>query len=255
MTRVIVVANHKGGVGKTTTVANLGAALALTGHKVVLIDLDPQGSLTAGLGLDPYTLTRTSYTLLTRENATLASVIRPVNEHASLVLAPSSVDLAAAEFQLSDEAGAPFHLRNALARSRVPADFILIDTPPSLSLLTINGLAAATELLVPVQCQYLAMRGVRGLLESIWLVHEKLNPDLNLLGVLATLYKTGSDHAREVLDELRAVFEHKLFDTVIEDEDAVAEAPVARKSVLTYRPGSEAAAAYQRLAQEVLHAR
>jgi chromosome partitioning protein len=255
MTRVIVVANHKGGVGKTTTVANLGAALAQAGQKVILIDLDAQGALTAGLGLDPYTLTRTAYTLLTRESTTLASVLRSVNDHGGLVLVPGSVDLAAAEYQLSDEAEAPFRLRNALARSRVPADFILIDTPPSMGLLTVNGLVAATELLVPVQCQYLAMRGVRGLLESIWLVHEKFNPDLNLLGVLATMYKNGSEHSREVLDELRAVFEHKLFDTVIEDEDAVAKAPVAHKSVLSYSPTSEAAAAYQRLAQEVIHAR
>jgi chromosome partitioning protein len=252
MTRVIVVANQKGGVGKTTTVANLGAALAEAGQKVVLIDLDPQGALTAGVGLDPYTLTRTSYTLLTRENAALASTLRAVND--GLVLVPASVDLAAVEYQLADAPDQAFRLRNVLVRSRVPADFIVIDTPPSLGLLTVNGLAAAAELLIPVQCQYLAMRGVRGLLESIWLVHERLNPDLNLLGVLATMYKTGSEHSREVLDELRQVFEHKLFDTVIEDEDAVAKAPVASKSVLAYQPDSDAAAAYRRLAQEIIHA-
>ncbi|MBP7690948.1 MAG: ParA family protein [Anaerolineales bacterium] len=251
MTRVIVVANQKGGVGKTTLVNNLGAALAEAGQKVILVDLDPQSALTAGLGFDPYTLSRTAYTLLTRESTSLASVLRPVGPN--LVLVPGSVDLAAAEYQMAETPDQPYRLRNALARSRVPADFVLIDTPPSLGLLTVNGLVAATELLVPVQCQYLAMRGVRGLLESIWLIHERLNPDLNLLGVLATLYRNGSDHAREVLDELRAVFEHKLFDTVIEDEDAVAKAPVASKSVLAYQPNSAAAAAFRRLAQEVLH--
>ncbi len=252
MTRVIVVANQKGGVGKTTLVVNLGAALAELGQKVILADLDPQSALTAGLGFDPYTLTRTAYTLLTRDHVSLASVLRPIGDN--LVLVPGSVDLAAVEYQLADAPDHAFRLRNAFFRSRVPADFILIDTPPSLGMLTVNGLVAATELLLPVQCQYLAMRGVRGLLESIWLIHERLNPDLNLLGVVATMYKTGSDHSREVLDELREVFEQKLFDSVIQDEDAVAKAPVACKSVLAYSPRSSAAAAFRRLAQEVLHA-
>jgi chromosome partitioning protein len=252
MTRVIVVANQKGGVGKTTLVANLGAALAAAGQRVVLVDLDPQSALTAGWGLDPYSLTRTAYTLLSRENVSLASVLRPLDDN--LVLVPGSVDLAVVEYQLADAPDQAFRLRNVLVRSRVPADFVIIDTPPSIGTLTVNGLVAATELLVPVQCQYLAMRGVRGLLESIWLIHERLNPDLNLLGVVATMYKTGSQHSREVLDELRSVFEGKLFNTVIEDEDAVAKAPVACKSVLTYSPQSEAAQAFRRLAEEVLHA-
>lgn len=252
MTRVIVVANQKGGVGKTTLVSNLGAALAEAGQKVVLIDLDPQSALTAGFGLDPYALSRTAYTLLTRDNVSLASVLRPVGDN--LVLVPGSVDLAAAEYQLADAPDQVFRLRNVLARSRVPADCVLIDTPPSIGLLTVNGLVAAGELLVPVQCQYLAMRGVRGLLESIWLIHERFNPELNLLGVVATMYRGGSDHSREVVDELQAVFEHKLFDTIIEDEDTVAKAPVTGKPVLTYRPQSEAAAAFRRLAEEILHA-
>ncbi len=252
MTRVIVVANQKGGVGKTTTVANVGAALAEQGKRVILIDLDSQGALTAGMGLDPYTLTRTTYTLLVRPNSSLAGVLRPVSQ--GLWLAPASVDLSAVEYQLADDAGRAYRLKNALERSRVPADFILIDTPPNIGLLTVNGLAAAAELLIPVQCQYLAMRGVRGLLEAIWRVHERLNPNLNLLGVLATMYKKDSDHAHEVVNELRSVFENKVFQTVIEDEDAVAKAPVARQAVLTYRPDSAAAAAFRRLAEEINHA-
>ncbi len=252
MTRVIVIANQKGGVGKTTTVANLGAALAERGGKVILVDLDPQGALTAGLGFDPYTLTRTAYTLLVRDNASLASVLRPVSDRLALI--PASVDLASVEYQLADRPDRAHRLQTALEHSRVPVDFILIDTPPNIGLLTVNGLAAARELLIPVQCQYLAMRGVRSLLESVWLVHERLNPKLNLLGVLATMYKKDSVHAQEVVAELRAVFNNKVFEAVISDDDAVAQAPVARKSVLTYRPDSDAAAAFRRLAEEINYA-
>ena len=253
MTRVIVVANQKGGVGKTTTVANLGAALAELGQQVILMDLDPQGALTAGLGYDPYTLTRTAYTLLMREHASLAGVLRPVNDR--LVLVPASVDLASVEYQLGEKTDRAHRLKNALERSRVPADYIVIDTPPNIGLLTVNGLTAAQELLIPVQCQYLSMRGVRGLLESVWLVHERLNPGLNLVGVLATMYRKDSDHAREVVEELRKVFGHKVFRTVIEDEEAVAKAPVTRQSVLAYQPRSAAAAAFRQLAEEIHYGR
>lgn len=252
MSRIIAVANQKGGVGKTTTVVNLGAALAEMGKKVVLVDLDPQGALTAALGYDPYTLTRTAYTLLLRDNATVGGILRPVNP--GLVLIPASVDLAAVEYQLADQPERTYRLRQAFERSRVPADYVLIDTPPTLGLLTVNALAAATDLLLPVQCQYLAMRGVRGLLESVWLVHERLNPQLNLLGVLATMYKKDSEHAREVLNELRAVFGRKVFSVTMDDDEIVARAPAAKQSVLNYQPDGPAAAAYRTLAEEITHA-
>jgi len=251
MSRVIAIANQKGGVGKTTTVMNLGAALAELGKTVILIDLDPQGALTAGLGLDPYTLTRTAYTVLVRDNTSLASTLRQVSPR--LLLLPASVDLAAVEYQVAEHANRARRLQQALERSRIPVDFILIDTPPNIGLLTVNAMVAATELLIPVQCQYLSMRGVRSLLESVWLVHERLNPKLNLLGVLATMYKKDSEHAREVVAELRAVFESKVFTTVIEDDDIVAKAPVARKSVLAYQPQSAAATAFLQLAREIAH--
>lgn len=250
MGRVIVVANQKGGVGKTTTVANLGAALAELGYRVVMIDLDPQGSLTAGLGFDPYSLTRTAYTLLARDRVSFGSVLRTVNDR--LVLVPASVDLALLDVELGADTRHAYRLRAAIESSRVPADFFLIDTPPNLGLLTANGLVAARELLLPVQCTYLAMRGVRGLLEAVNRIRDRLNGDLTLLGLLATLYKPGSDHAYEVLEELRATFPEQLFMTVIEEDDAAAQAPAAHQTVLAYRPQSEAAGAFRRLAQEVI---
>ncbi len=250
MGRVIVVANQKGGVGKTTTVANLGAALAELGYRVVMIDLDPQGSLTAGLGFDPYSLTRTAYTLLARDRVSFGSVLRTVNDR--LVLVPASVDLALLDVELGADTRHAYRLRAAIESSRVPADFFLIDTPPNLGLLTANGLVAARELLLPVQCTYLAMRGVRGLLEAVNRIRDRLNGDLTLLGLLATLYKPGSDHAYEVLEELRATFPEQLFMTVIEEDDAAAQAPAAHQTVLAYRPQSETTGAFRRLAQEVI---
>lgn len=251
MGRVIAVANQKGGVGKTTTVANLGAALAELGQRVVLIDLDPQGSLTASLGYDPYSLTRTAHLLLTRERVSFGSVLRTVNER--LVLVPASVDLALLDVEVSGQDRHAFRLRAAIEGSRVPADFFIIDTPPNLGLLTANALVAARELVLPVQCTYLAMRGVRGLLESVGRIHIRLNAELALLGVLATLYRPGSEHAFEVLQELRAAFPDTLFSTVIEEDDALAQAPAAAQTVLAYRPDSGAAGAFRRLAEEVLH--
>ncbi len=251
MGRVIAVANQKGGVGKTTTLANLGAALAELGQRVVLIDLDPQGSLTASLGYDPYSLTRTAHLLLTRERVSFGSVLRTVNER--LVLVPASVDLALLDVEVSGQDRHAFRLRAAIEGSRVPADFFIIDTPPNLGLLTANALVAARELVLPVQCTYLAMRGVRGLLESVGRIHTRLNAELALLGVLATLYRPGSEHAFEVLQELRAAFPDTLFSTVIEEDDALAQAPAAAQTVLAYRPDSGAAGAFRRLAEEVLH--
>jgi chromosome partitioning protein len=253
MPRQIAVANQKGGVGKTTTVLNLGAALAELGAQVLVVDLDPQAALTASCSLDPYNLTRTTYTLLSRDNTSLAACLRPVGNN--LHLLPGSVDLAAAELMMAGAPNAAFRLRDALARSRVPLDYILFDTPPSLGLLTVSALVSAQELLIPVQCQFLSMRSVRALLETVWLVHKKMNPGLDLLGVLATMYREHSDHSRQVVAELRSVFEDKVFEFVIPDEDAVAEAPVAKKSVLAYQPNSASAGAYRQLAEVIHHER
>jgi chromosome partitioning protein len=249
MGRTITVANQKGGVGKTTTVANLGAALAEAGHRTLMVDLDPQGALTAAAGLDPYHLSPTTYSLLMKDEIQLEDILRFIRP--GLWIAPASVDLGAVEYTLTKFSDRSFRLKQKLMAKRDALDYVLIDTPPNLGLLTTNALVASDELLIPVQCQYLAMRGVRSLLETVWLVHDRLHPGLKLLGLLPTLYQPESDHSCEVVQELRRVFGERVFETVIMQDDAAAMAPAARKSILDFRPDSPAAAAYRRLAEEV----
>lgn len=251
MTRTIAVANQKGGVGKTTTVSNLGAALASMGKRVLLIDLDPQAALTATYGLDPYKLPRSMYSVLVQEGASLARVLHPAGI-TSMSIAPASVDLAAAEVQLANAPNRAHRLRTALEQSRIPFDYILIDTPPSLGLLTLNGLVGANEVLVPVQAHFLAMRGVRALMEVIWRVKRKLNPQLKLLGLVPTMYQTNSQHSKEVVTEMRKVFKTKVFDVLIYNDMAFAEAPVAQKSLVEQSPDHPGALAYRKLAEGVV---
>lgn len=250
---MIAVANQKGGAGKTTTTINLGAALAELGAQVLVVDLDPQCALTAVCNIDPYHVTRTTYSILTRDSVSLVSCIRTIATN--LHVLPGSVDLAAAEVMLTSDRQAPYRLREAFQRNRAPLDYVLFDTPPSLGVLTVGALVASTELLIPVQCQFLSMRGVRALLETVWLVHKNMNPNLDLLGVLASMHRENSEHSRQVVAELRKVFEDKVFQVVIPDDEAVAEAPAARKSVLGHQPGSRAAAAFRQLAEVIHHER
>jgi chromosome partitioning protein len=250
LARSIVVANQKGGVGKTTTVVNLGAALAAMGKRVLLIDLDPQAALTATYGLDPYNLPRSTYSILLHETSSLARILRPAGS-ATMAIAPASVDLAVAEIKLAGAENRASRLHGAIARNRIPFDFILVDTPPSLGILTLNGLVGADEVLVPVQCHYLAMRGVRSLMETIWRVKRRLNTRLRLLGLLPTMYTPGSQHAAEVVSELRGVFGRKVFDVVIKEDVGFAEAPVAHKALIDYAPDHEGAVAYRKLAEVI----
>lgn len=249
MTRIITVANQKGGVGKTTTVANLGAAIAERGHSVLLLDFDPQAALTAWAGLDPYHLSPTTYSLLMKEAIELKDIIRTLKD--GLFLAPAGVDLAAIEYNLTSKNDRNYRLRNKISGNRYKVDFILIDTPPNLGLITTNALVASDELLIPVQCHYLAMRGVRALLETVWLIHDRFQQQLKLLGLLPTLFQPESEHAREVVRELRAVFSKRVFNTVIHLDDALAKAPAMRKAIIEYRPDSQAAKDYRQLAEEV----
>lgn len=252
MTRTLVVANQKGGVGKSTSVMNLGVALAEQGHRVLLVDLDPQGGLTAAFGLDSYDVGRSAYSLLLYDHISLARVLRAVRPQIALV--PASIDLAAAELQLVGQADQARRLRRALERSRIPFDTVIIDTPPGLGVLTANGLVAADEVLIPVQCQFLAMRGVRALMETIVRIKSSLNPDLALGGLFGTMYRPASSHAQEVVDELRQVFGRKMLRTLIFYDDVVPEAPVAGLSMLEYLPKHIVAEEYRALAREVAHA-
>ncbi len=249
MARTLVIANQKGGVGKSTSVMNLGVALAERGLRVLMIDLDPQGGLTAAFGIDSYDIRRSAFSLIMYSHVSLARVMRPVR--ARLALVPASIDLASSEIQLAGVADRAHRLSQSLQRSRIPFDFVLIDTPPGLGILTANGLVAADEVLIPVQCQYLAMRGVRALMDTVVRVKNNLNESLKLAGLFGTMYRPGSKHAQEVVDELRAVFGPKMFPTLIHFDDVVAEAPVVGLSVLEYIPSHPIAQDYRKLAEEI----
>ena len=248
MRRVIAVANQKGGVGKTTTVVNLGAALADLGYRVALIDLDSQGAMTVSLGLDPYTVKPTMVNLLLNKDIALSDVTKNVAER--LQVAPAGSDLLSAEYRLLKQADRTTRLRDAITKSRDDVDYVLIDTPPNLGLLTVNGLVAANQLLIPVKTEYLAMRGVRPLLESVWLIRDRINPDLQLLGVVPTMHGA-SPNADAIVSEMSKVFRNKLLKSVIPMDEAAAVAPASRQAVVDYRPASPAAVAYRELAKEV----
>jgi len=258
MTRVIAVANQKGGVGKSTTTLNLGAALQEQGKRVLLVDLDPQGSLTMALGLDPESLDRTIYTILRatideKKASTLADVIIPTE--AGLDLAPSNIELSAAELDLFKATMGELILREMLDGVQPGYDFVLIDCPPSLGLLTINALSAAHEVLIPLQADYLALKGVNLLLKTITTVQRKINRQLRIAGVLLTMADTRTLHAREVLGSAQHALgsQVKVFDSIIKMNVRLKEAPVAGESILTYATRSNVAQAYRALAEEILN--
>lgn len=250
MARTIAIANQKGGVGKTTTVINLGVALAQLEQKVLLVDMDPQGTLSAGLGVDANGLDYTIYNALIDPDTKINRIIRPVKPFLDLL--PSNNDLAAAEIELIPELRRELTLRRALEPLDSWYDYILIDCPPSLSLLTVNALSASQGVIVPLQCEYFAMRVIRLLLDSINRTKARLNPDLELIGILATMYSTGTIHAREVLEELRAAFGDKVFDIIIYKSIRFAEATVANKSIIEYSGKHKGAHAYRKLAKVLL---
>jgi chromosome partitioning protein len=251
MGRVIALANQKGGVGKTTTAINLGAALAERGKRVLLIDMDPQGALSVGLGLNPLALDQTLYNLLMDPKLDADPVITST-KITGLDLLPSNIDLAAAEVLLVGEVAREQALARVLRPLRKRYDFLLIDCPPSLGLLTVNSLTAADGVLVPLECEYFALRGMALLMDTISKITERLNPNLEIVGILATMYDARTVHGREVLGRVEDAFGDRVFQTVIGKTIRFAEAPVAGESILTYAADSPGAAAYRELAKEVM---
>lgn len=250
MTKVISVANQKGGVGKTTTTINLGVSLAQMQKKTLLIDLDPQGALSAGLGIKIDDSSNTIYDVMMDEDLPTNHAIYPVQAYLDVI--PADNDLAAAEIELIPELRRELVLRHSLDPLSGWYDYILIDCPPSLSLLTVNALSASSGVVVPLQCEFFAIRVVRMLIDSINRTRERINPDLNLTGILATMYSTGTIHAREVLEEIRSLYGDKVFDIIIYKSIRFAEASVANKSIVEYSSKHKGAKAYKKLAEEVV---
>ncbi|MBP2367372.1 ParA family protein [Pseudonocardia parietis] len=249
--RVIAVANQKGGVGKTTSTINLGAALAEYGRKVLLVDFDPQGALSVGLGVQPHQLESTIYNLLMERGVEGGDVLQDTGVE-NMDLLPSNIDLSAAEVQLVTEVGREQALGRALKRFLPDYDVVLIDCQPSLGLLTINALACADEVLIPLACEFFSLRGVALLMDTIDKVTERLNPDLRMLGVLATMFDTRTLHTKEVHDRVVEAFGDKVFDAVINRTIKFPETTVAGEPITSWAPTSYAAEAYRMLAREVI---
>jgi len=247
MAKVIAFANQKGGVAKTTTTINLGVALRELGHRVLVIDLDPQGNLTMSQGMNPDAIERSMFDVLVHR-IPISDVIHTVE----VDVAVASIDLAGAELSLSALIGRERALEKALVEVRDRYDFILVDTPPSLGLLTINAFVAADSVIVPVQCEYLSLRGLVQLENTLAMVRENLNPGVRVEGIVPTMYDGRTLHAREAIEILEEHFGDLVYDTRIRKTVRYAEAPVKGSSVLRYDPTGPAAQAYRDLAKEVL---
>jgi chromosome partitioning protein len=249
--RIAAVCNQKGGVGKTTTTINLGAALAEQGRRVLLVDFDPQGALSVGLGIQPHELDATIYNLLMERNLSASDVVIKTSVD-GLDLLPSNIDLSGAEVQLVHEVGREFVLGRVLQPLVPDYDVVLIDCQPSLGLLTVNALACADGVLVPLECEYFALRGVALLMETIEKVASRLSPKLAIDGVLATMYDSRTLHTREVLANVVQGFGDTVFHTVISRTVRFPDATVAGEPITQFDPSSNGATAYRELAKEVL---
>ncbi|MBO1306348.1 ParA family protein [Enterococcus sp. 669A] len=250
MARIISVANQKGGVGKTTTTVNLGACLAFIGKKVLLIDSDAQGNATSGLGIRKPDVKEDIYDVLVNEVPIKETIIQTERENLSIV--PATLQLAGAEIELTSMMARESRLKGALSDVTDDYDFILIDCPPSLGHLTINAFTASDAILIPVQCEYYALEGLSQLLNTVRLVQKHFNPELEIEGVLLTMYDARTNLGAEVVEEVRRYFQEKVYDTIIPRNVRLSEAPSHGKPIIDYDPRSKGAEVYQALAKEVL---
>ena len=249
--RVIAVCNQKGGVGKTTSTINLGAALTEYGRRVLLVDFDPQGALSVGLGIPAHQLERSIYNLIMERDTTVEDVVISTRV-GGMDLLPSNIDLSAAEVQLVTEVGREQTLGRCIASALDRYDYVLVDCQPSLGLLTINALACADGVVIPLECEFFSLRGVALLIDTIEKVRERLNPKLEIVGILATMYDPRTLHAREVMSRVVEAFGDTVFDTVINRTVRFPETTVAGEPITVWAPKSAGAKAYRGLAREVI---
>ncbi len=250
MGRTIVVANQKGGVGKTTTTINLGAALAEKGKKVLVVDMDPQGNTTSGFGVEKDQLERTIYELLLGEISVEDCIIRNVLKNLSLI--PSNINLSGAEIELVGIEDKENLLKNSLIPLKPDYDFILIDCPPSLNMLTINSFCAGDTVLVPIQCEYYALEGLTQLIHTIDLVKDRLNPELEIEGIVFTMFDARTKLSLQVVEDVKANLDQNIYKTIIPRNVRLAEAPSYGLPITEYDPRSAGANAYRKLAKEVI---
>lgn len=250
MTKIITIVNQKGGVGKTTTAINLAAYLAELGKFVLLVDMDPQANATSGLGVNKEEMTGTIYEALSRQKR-FHDIVRNTG-HEGLRVAPASAHLAGANIELVDMERREHQLRDLLEEAKHAYEYVIIDCPPSLGLLTVNSLVAADELLIPVQAEYYALEGLGQLLETIELIRANLKPDLKILGAVITMFDKRTRLSADVMSELYKYFPDRIFRSVIPRTVRLAEAPSFGKSILHYEPSGKGAKAYERLAEEII---
>ncbi|EOB3406066.1 ParA family protein [Enterococcus hirae] len=251
MAQIISVANQKGGVGKTTTTVNLGACLASLGKRVLLVDMDAQGNATSGVGIRKPDVTQDIYDVLVNELPIAEAIL--VTEHENLSIVPATLQLAGAEIELTSMMARESRLKGSLAEVNDQYDYILIDCPPSLGHLTINSFTASDSILIPVQCEYYALEGLSQLLNTVRLVQKHFNPELEIEGVLLTMYDARTNLGNEVVEEVRKYFREKVYETIIPRNIRLSEAPSHGMPIIDYDPRSRGAEVYQALAKEVVN--